>query len=395
MGHGQINIWGLAAIGIAVGFIIAFPSTIRDIENIYRSYFQDQTILHTIEMKEDFKTKKQPFVEVYGIDTTLYTPEEGDAYVEVRMKNDGKDLAVVKQSSEVEVLSSTYDKVAESSRFEFLSELDKNTTTRPKLISAKLERSEVPVELKKNYILLFYITWHNEEGREFTNVESLYAFPKYLPEEPVAMYEFDYGSGQVAYDSTDNENDGTLGTTSSTENSDPEWVKGYDGYALNFTGSESDIVEVPSSESLNITGAMAIEMWVNPPTNLTTEANAWYGGVEKSGAYSLGWQGWTDGWTFNVYSGGARNFVDSTNYYVYQDRWYHVVGIYDGQYLKVYVNGTLAASKNVGALIIDTNSNPFVIGRIYGTYWNGKIDKVRIYNRSLTQTEIENLFKYG
>ena len=70
-------------------------------------------------------------------------------------------------------------------------------------------------------------------------------------------------------------------------------------------------------------------------------------------------------------------------------KWYHVAFTYDGVDGKIYINGILDKNQTQA---ITTNSNNVVIG-ISQTYdsnfnFNGWIDEVRIWNRSLTATEI-------
>lgn len=74
--------------------------------------------------------------------------------------------------------------------------------------------------------------------------------------------------------------------------------------------------------------------------------------------------------------------------------WYHIVATWDGVVNKIYVNGTEVS-------IIGTESTSTgwgiasEIGRCYttaGYVWNGSIDEVRIYNRSLSAAQVYNLF---
>ena len=63
---------------------------------------------------------------------------------------------------------------------------------------------------------------------------------------------------------------------------------------------------------------------------------------------------------------------------------------YDGATLRLYVNGTqVATPAATGA--IQTSANPLWIGgnTPYGEYFQGLIDEVRVYNRALTQAEIQ------
>ena len=70
--------------------------------------------------------------------------------------------------------------------------------------------------------------------------------------------------------------------------------------------------------------------------------------------------------------------------------WTHVALTYDGTTMQLYVNGVLAASQaRTGS--IQASSNPLWIGgnSPYGEYFQGLIDEIRIYNRALTQAEIQ------
>ena len=76
--------------------------------------------------------------------------------------------------------------------------------------------------------------------------------------------------------------------------------------------------------------------------------------------------------------------------------WTHVALTYDGATLRLFVNGTQVASRaTTGA--IQTTDNPLWIGgnSPYGEYFTGLIDEVRVYNRALTQAEIQTDMNTG
>ncbi|MFZ4930660.1 endo-beta-N-acetylglucosaminidase H [Chryseobacterium sp. Mn2064] len=68
--------------------------------------------------------------------------------------------------------------------------------------------------------------------------------------------------------------------------------------------------------------------------------------------------------------------------------WYHVAATYDGANMKIYINGTLDATKAQSGSI--ASNGAFNVGYLYNTSrnFNGKIDEVRVWKRALTQTEI-------
>ncbi|HYK50479.1 MAG TPA: LamG domain-containing protein, partial [Terriglobales bacterium] len=71
--------------------------------------------------------------------------------------------------------------------------------------------------------------------------------------------------------------------------------------------------------------------------------------------------------------------------------WTHFAGTYDGMTLRLYVNGTQVASRaQTGPIAISTNALQIGGDSIYGQYFPGKIDEIRIYNRALSATEIQS-----
>lgn len=68
--------------------------------------------------------------------------------------------------------------------------------------------------------------------------------------------------------------------------------------------------------------------------------------------------------------------------------WYHVAATYDGTTMKLYINGTLDASKAQTGSV--SSNGAFNVGYLYETSrnFNGKIDEVRVWKRALSQTEI-------
>jgi len=88
------------------------------------------------------------------------------------------------------------------------------------------------------------------------------------------------------------------------------------------------------------------------------------------------------------------NSVQVKTNYPAINSWVHIVGVYDGTQIKLYIDkgfiGADSYTLNVDIL------NPLRIGWGYGVeFFNGKIDDIRIYNRALTETEIQQLYDGG
>ncbi len=74
--------------------------------------------------------------------------------------------------------------------------------------------------------------------------------------------------------------------------------------------------------------------------------------------------------------------------------WNFVCGVYDGSNVLVYLNGNLEDTSSSCSGDIDyTYTTNMYVGRDATYYTNGSIDNVRIYSRSLSSTEIQNLYE--
>ena len=159
------------------------------------------------------------------------------------------------------------------------------------------------------------------------------------------------------------------------------------GGALSFNGVDS-LVRVANSASLNLGAAMTLEAWIQPTaaqsgwrTIVQREVDAYFLNASTAAAAC--------GPPAAAHSGGATVFVSGPTASPV-NAWTHVALTYDGTILQLYVNGVQAASQaRTGS--IQASSNPLRIGgnSPYGEYFQGLIDEVRIYNRALTQAEIQ------
>jgi len=193
----------------------------------------------------------------------------------------------------------------------------------------------------------------------------------------VAAYAFDEGTGTGVADASGSGNAGSIGTAAWT-------TAGKYGGALSFNGTSARVT-VPDAPSLDLTGAMTLEAWVRP-----TSVGSWRDVVYKGndsyylmGSSSLQSRPAAGG----IFSGSyGETFGPSA---LPLDVWTHLAATYDGQTLRLYVNGDQVASKpQVGSLAPSTH--PLQIGgdAIYGQHFAGLIDEVRVYNRALTAAQI-------
>jgi hypothetical protein len=162
-------------------------------------------------------------------------------------------------------------------------------------------------------------------------------------------------------------------------------TQGKYGGAMSFDGSS--MVQVPSSQSLALSSGMTLSGWIKP----TVSQGGWRAIMQRQwDAYFLNAS--TDAGPLRP--GGGGTFGSSLAYVVGPSAspvgsWTHLALTYDGSLLRLYVNGVQVASGN-GSGAIQSTSNPLWIGgNQYGENFQGLIDDVRVYNRALTQAEIQ------
>jgi hypothetical protein len=172
-------------------------------------------------------------------------------------------------------------------------------------------------------------------------------------------------------------------------------VPGRIGQALQFNDTSS-YVSVPTSGSIP-TGSTArtVCMWIY------TNAASW---VDNSNT------------VFEYGSGGTRtafgidmNANPNIEFYMWADDliinsglpnvgWAHICATYNGATtLSAYVNGVLKGTRTLAG-VLATTATAVNIGRstaVGGSYFNGKIDDVRLYNRALSAQEIGQLYSIG
>jgi len=192
----------------------------------------------------------------------------------------------------------------------------------------------------------------------------------------VAAYGFNEGSGSSVADLSGNSNEGTL-------TSGVSWAtQGKFGNALVFNGSGGR-VDIADAASLRLTGTMTLEAWVKPATVSSSWRDVIYKGNDNYYLLATTSQAGLPGGR----AGANQVFGTSA---LPTNTWTHLAVTYDKATLRLYVNGVLASSVAYTGSI-PTSTYPLQIGgdSIYGQYFQGVIDEVRVYNRALSQSEIQ------
>jgi len=207
---------------------------------------------------------------------------------------------------------------------------------------------------------------------------SIYA--KIDPETCVGMWLFDDGKGDIATDSSGNENDGDL-------MGGPKWVDGQFSDALEFDGAGS-YVNILNSESLN-SDSFTLTLWVQP-SQLRIQ-----GLVDKTPApqWRLFMNSPAGAIEFDALPGEIANIATPVTSV---GKWYHVAATYDSdtKTAKIYFNGTLSQQ----AANVDMNNTSPVninIASPENNRINGIIDEVAFFNVALEAQDIQTLMDKG
>jgi len=202
-----------------------------------------------------------------------------------------------------------------------------------------------------------------------------------LPPGLVAALGFNDGAGSIVSDRSGSGNDGTI--------SGATWAAtGKYGKALSFNGL-TNWVTIADANSLDLTTGMTLEAWLNP-----SALSGWRTALlkENSGGLAYGLYA-HDGAprpsvTVNV-AGADRSAIATSQLPL--NTWTHLAATYDGATLRLFVNGVQAGSLALsGAMTV--SASPLRIGgnAVWGEYFTGLIDEVRVYNRALGQAEIQS-----
>ncbi len=196
-----------------------------------------------------------------------------------------------------------------------------------------------------------------------------------------AYWKFDEGSGNTAFDSSGNGNDGTFV-------GNPQWVAGKFGGALEFDGD--DYVNCGNGQSLQIQDQITLAFWFN----VEAFQNTWEAFMAKSdSAYRASRGGGTGNATHlgisGTSTGGGNGWFNGT-VIVTGGEWHHYAGTYDGTAGRIYIDGVLDVT-SPGTGRINLSASDLYIGEnsgATGRFLHGILDEVRIYSRALTDTEI-------
>ncbi|MFA6005573.1 MAG: DUF2341 domain-containing protein [Patescibacteria group bacterium] len=187
------------------------------------------------------------------------------------------------------------------------------------------------------------------------------------PVSPIAIWEFDEGTGQVINNTIGVVNTGTLGPDNTVTSTDPSWATEdmcAAGKCLSFAGSNSQYVNFSNS----VAAVKSIGFWIRPTS--TTTSVAVLNGAAGNASISI---------SSGTISTGA-GFATPT----------------------VYVNGVISSTiaANTWQYVVITTetgitASNIMLGRVNTGYFNGFMDGVKIYGTALSSAQIKANYAAG
>ena len=233
----------------------------------------------------------------------------------------------------------------------------------------------------RRFIFFFLLIYFSLATNAFTGVGQI---PQMI--QPLIYYDFDEGAGDFSDYLGINKSD--TGVTS---------CAGKIGNSLCFDGAD-DLIEYPDDiVDFNFTTEFTISVWVYPNEiqgNSTIINKAF---ALDSYALGIGSGQWsfmvcfpkeTDTW-------GEKVII---NYPAEKQKWSHLVGIYDGYFIRLFVNGKCCAEKQVQDLnlekrILQQSNRPIAIGNHPSwNGYNGKIDEIGLWKDALNVKQVNSLY---
>jgi hypothetical protein len=233
----------------------------------------------------------------------------------------------------------------------------------------------------------------------------LYCAQTYSQEDPNLVGYWNFDDEEIT-DLSGNNNNGTrIGQAGL--NNDPNWSFGGTGMSLdlNYQNSNTDWVEIPHSDSLNITNELTILAWIRPDDIENNDGIVTKGTTRASWALRFNITNglrFTGNAGFNIddptdlnYAPGAVGTGDRQSVFEVSEvnepegiDWSFVGVISDTKSLRFILD--LEEEVLPASYIFAESDEPLILGSYLpgDDYFNGLMDEVRIYNRALSRREV-------
>ena len=168
------------------------------------------------------------------------------------------------------------------------------------------------------------------------------------------------------------------------------------GTAIEFNGT--NFLNVSNSSTIDVTGPeITVAGWFYMKGNMNG-SSSWTAIRKGDQQYLLepGDNG-ENNWTFGVALNTNEFLSVNTSTAVSIQTWHHIVGSFNGSTASIYVDGLIRNATTIpgAARTIQSRSKDLLIGKNGTQIFNGTIDELAIWNRSLSASEIADLYRLG
>ena len=209
-------------------------------------------------------------------------------------------------------------------------------------------------------------------------------------------FSFDEGVGDTVKDLSGNNNDGVI--------TKAQGVDGKYNKALEFNGKDTG-VEVAGSATLDLQKGMTLAAWVFKTEYLLNNNGETMISKKQGGAYCLEIHGWNTRFPQKL---STEPRISGTYHPLGSDedfplgRWAHAAATYDGEMVRLYLDGQLVKEEKWPGTIDVNGANLYVGAESDGNNpdathgrFAGLIDEVVIADRAFTEVEISELMEAG
>ncbi|MGB0757304.1 MAG: LamG domain-containing protein [Patescibacteria group bacterium] len=172
------------------------------------------------------------------------------------------------------------------------------------------------------------------------------------------------------------------------------------GFARDFDGTD-DALNLGTPSDLIITGAMTVSVWVRSEADNNERLISKIAGAADR-AFDLSTDAGTGGYwaQFTIYDASNNGYSTYSSAQIDNNEWHLVTGVYKpGEYVALYIDGELDSlnTSNIPTSQRDDGNTLWVGSDNSATPQNdfdGQMDDVRIYNRALSDDEVNQLYEW-
>jgi len=177
------------------------------------------------------------------------------------------------------------------------------------------------------------------------------------------------------------------------------------GQAFSFDGTDDD-VQIPASNDWNFgTGEFTFDFWARSSSTdrmhaLSFEPDPTFGSNNLD--FDFNDNSGSGHGLFVFWNGGGNNFIQVGNIGDYTNgQWHHFALTRSGSTFTLYIDGASVGTASYSSAIDLSGGNNNYIGASTGQvttsrfFWNGLVDEVEIFNRALSQREIQKIYDAG